>query len=174
MDRREYLEASSPSLARLLGAMGSRLGEPGPEDLEAIWQLQLQAPAYVDLSTLNKGPKTGAPNVTFGAILTNSQAPLDWLRLIKDFAKLHLAHEQGPLPKEIADGLYFVAIAAALKFHQTLISSLDPQKISRGFEWCLNQPWIDAKTKATLSSAKTALGMDLSRPSSALTRFGGE
>ena len=155
MSRGELKDVPSSNLARLLGAVGNRLGEPGPEELDALWQLQLQAPVCVDLPALGADGPVAAPSVTFGEILKQRQSPLDWLRLIKDFAKLHLVHEQGPLPKEIADGLYFAAIAAALNHHQTLITGLNRQKLSRGFEWCLNQPWMDAETKAIIRLAGT-------------------
>ena len=96
--------------------------------------------------------------MTFAQLLTMSDPPLDLLRLTKEFAKNHLADPLSPIPSEIASVLYFGAIAAALAHHAQSITNLDEKGIRDGFDWALNQQWIDVQLHELFTSAIGHLG----------------
>ncbi len=154
MDLADVASVSAEKLVQLLDAAEGQQGEWTADELEAIWQHQLQvviekewlSPQAAELSLLT--PKT------YRQILLEKTSSLRELGQIREFAKLHLAHEQSPLPKEIAHGLYFAAIAAALVHHDMSITHLQDRQIGAGLAWCLAQPWLDVNTRMLIAVAR--------------------
>ena len=62
----------------------------------------------------------------------------------------------GQLPKELSHMVYLTAIAAAMVFHNQLISKTDPENTRRKLRRALEREWIEVKTKSLLRSALSA------------------
>jgi len=84
--------------------------------------------------------------------------------LAKRFAKACRSREDGPLPNEIATVLYVLSIAAALAKCGCRITVADDQSLQYGLDWALEQPWIDAATRATLRQCREGMGPIESAP----------
>ena len=63
----------------------------------------------------------------------------------------------GPLPRAVAAVLYYVTIAAALLRCGKRITQLGYDELLRGFQWVMDQPWVDQPTKGLIEEARTAL-----------------
>jgi hypothetical protein len=80
---------------------------------------------------------------TFRDLLVHADPPEDLLNLVKQFAKAHLSSGASPLPREVAQVLYFGAIVSGLLQGYRAISSLSPGEVRRGAEWAMRLPWMD-------------------------------
>jgi len=132
-------------------------------ELADILSHQLAVPLELEMGhrTLGVVEPTSPPDrlhlMTFADVLHNSDPLLQLLRLIKEFAKGHLADSHSLLPKEIASILYFTAIAAALVRNGQRITSRPDQVIAEGIRWTLSLSWIDERTRAVLQEAADKL-----------------
>jgi len=165
MSRPDPTSASGPWLA---GLMDLRLDGQSlwkPEERGAILQHQLAAPLALDLGPLApghgeaRGAEAGAAPVlrTFGDLLFHPAPPVEWLESVKQFAKGCRSRPEGPLPDEIATVLYLMSIAAALVRCRRRITRQDDASLSYGLEWALDQPWVDARTRALLEEGRRAM-----------------
>ncbi len=127
------------------------------DELEMVWRHQFEAVIDSEGPSSPLAEAPPAEQKTFRHILYNQTSSLKELVGIKDFAKSHLVHEHSPLPREIANGLYYLAIAQAQNSFQVRITGLLEEKIHWGFEWCLRQPWLDVETKECIRTALTGL-----------------
>lgn len=151
-------------LARLLatGEESARLW--APEELTALFRHQLSAPIAADLDTLDprtaervrtltEGPGPG--RISFRDLFQAPAPARELLALVKDFAKANLEQPGRGLPKEIATGLYYLSIAAALVRLDVRITQLADADLARGLTWALGQPWLDEESRALLAAART-------------------
>lgn len=80
---------------------------------------------------------------TFRDLLVHPHPPEDLLNLVKQFAKAHLSSGSSPLPREVAQVLYFGAIVSGLLQGYRGVSTLTSGEVRRGAEWAMRLPWID-------------------------------
>jgi hypothetical protein len=150
-------------LARLLatGEESARLW--APEELAALFRHQLSAPIAVDLGTLDArtAERVRTLSETQGLLLKSFRdlfqhpAPAcELLALVKDFAKANLEDSARGLPKEVATGLYYLSIAAALVRLDARITQLPDADLARGLAWAIGQPWLDDESRALLVAAR--------------------
>ncbi len=162
-------------LASLLNssAVSARLWRP--QELAAIFRHQLSAPVFMDLGRFDAGDAAKLKGLTdaqglllksFSELFHHSNPPIELLQLTKDFGKANMNHPESALPHEVATVVYYLSIATALVRLHERISKLPDAELRRGFSWVCAQDWIDAETKALLSSAGERL--------SALPKSGGE
>jgi len=126
------------------------------DDLEPIWRLLLDA----SLDEVVPGPgmaharAEGGPGPgTLRERLLDSSAPVEGLRLLKDFAKEQGSRPDALLPREVCSALYYICIQLAGRDTGQRMTSLSPEAIRKGVDWVLEQPWIDAGLKQLLRDA---------------------
>jgi hypothetical protein len=139
-----------------------------PDELGALLQHQLCAPVEVDLGTL---PPSAAQQLkglsdaeglllkSYADLFRHPRPPLRLLRLVKDFAKAASAAPAGPVPREVAQVLYYASIAAALVRWGERITSLDDEALRCGFRWVQRLSWAEAETTALMASAERRVGV---------------
>ena len=139
-------------LSRLLESVNGSEGGWSQDELCQVWQHQLASALGSDLDESETGTTeiTATQINTFKDLFWHPSPPVEFLRLVKGFAKQHLDHPHSPLPKEIATGLYYLSIVTALIRTDHLISRLDDDTLKQGFKWGLQQPWLDEDTKELL------------------------
>jgi hypothetical protein len=149
------------TLSRMLDleAVGGELWSPA--ELGAILAHQLAAPLECDLGGLDPrigerlrqwNAPGGPPLRTFSDALRHKHPPLELLELIHRFAKNCRQNADGPVPQEIATVLYFASIVAALVRCGRRITALDDDALRRSVDWALQQPWLDADTRALFAA----------------------
>jgi hypothetical protein len=163
-------------LARMMELEAGAPMEWRPEELGAILRHQLSAPILFDLEALDpelasKASALGGPNRqflrTFKDLFHSPQVPLELLVLSKDFAKASLTHPDSPIPKAIAEVIYFASIAVALIQHGQRISRLDDDMMLRCFDRMIVRPWLDEETRALFTQGRqrlTKLSVETSKP----------
>ncbi len=152
-------------LARLLAVDDTAAAVWAPAEMEAMWRHQLAAPIEADLydnqnleSKSRQSPEMQAfGEKSFHDLLHHPQPPLELLKLAKDFAKQILAHSEDPQLTEVARALYYASYAAALIRWQQPIGRMGNERLERGFEWSLKQPWLDSQTKKLIAAARDTL-----------------
>ena len=163
----DLLKASPGQVAAVM-ALGD--GAPArvwrPEELGAVFRHQMEAPVSVDLGAFGPGAAARlrilveANNLllrSFRDLFQHPAPPLELLELVKDFAKLNRDQRESVLPTEIATGLYFLSIAAALVRCSRRITALSDGELREGFAWALRQSWIDEAARGLLESARARL-----------------
>ena len=83
---------------------------------------------------------------------------MELLRPAKEFFKARKGDPDRPIPDEIATVLYFAIICVALTRCETRISQLDDNALRLGFQWVLDQPWVDDRTLSLLRQGLACLG----------------
>jgi len=151
--------SDSDKLAKLLAIDKSTQCVWRPEELGAILKHQMAAPvvfetAGLDLKLAAKietlAASCGLLIKSFSDLLHHPSPPVELLRLTKDFAKAHLSHPDSPLPREIAQVLYFGSIVVAMMRTGKRISGLPDAAVRDGLEWAVSQSWMDEDTRGLL------------------------
>lgn len=137
--------------------------EPGAlwnvEELGAILKHQLAAAIVPELSKVNRQLNDKSPPAirnseqTFGQALTDQKTPIELLKLIKDFGKIHWHSEKSGIPKEVAMVLYYAAIAHAMNHRHDSITKLSTESLRSGMQWVLDQDWVDEGIKESIRKA---------------------
>jgi hypothetical protein len=157
-------------LARFFLPEDSPEGGWGTDELGLVWRHQLAAPLRLELAGTNAGQEDSAQVQdeskagirTFGELFRHPHPPIDLLIMVKEFAKRHLDYSQSPLPREIANGLYYATLATALVRLAQRITGLDDLNLCNGLTWCVNQSWLDEETRELFGEAlrkRTVIGL---------------
>lgn len=121
-------------------------------DRAAMFQHQLRMPLLLAAAPEHPGTREGEdaddPHhdqraSTWRALLTEPVPSLKMLRAAKRFAKNSTRSDEPPIPPELATVLYYATIAAALVRLGERLSSLDDAALRAGFQWGLEQSWVD-------------------------------
>ena len=125
-----------------------------PSEFGDVLRHQLRAP----LAAAAPGQRTVAD------LLYREAAPsVEELRQLKEWAKSHMARDDGDIPREVAGVIYFAAIVRARMIagqnatggdHR--ISELDNVRLRAGVDWALGQPWLDRHIADVLRSGLTS------------------
>ncbi|HZK80546.1 MAG TPA: hypothetical protein VFC46_05745 [Humisphaera sp.] len=166
MNESTLSNASTQSLAGLMGMNGEEPTRWAPAELGAVLRHQLAAPLEFDLRTIAPGGEKTITDLTaaitsgprprsFGDLVVHPLPPLDLLRLMKDFSRS--GRDTDSLPKEVATVLYYTAISLALLRHSVRITELDNRALVKSIGWCLSQSWVDASVAAVLAEMRDKL-----------------
>lgn len=137
-----------------LGTLPTTARDPG----EMLRQF-LAAPAPLDLcrteresdrETVVGADSHRRPLQTFGDVLALPHPPIDHVELIKEFAKENRTDSESPLLREVATVLYYTSIAVALTRCGQRITRYDDEALRRGFQWGIDQPWVDESVREHL------------------------
>lgn len=124
------------------------------KDLAAMWRHQLAASLKSEVKSLQDAADF-PPAMTFEQLLLRESNPsVDHLRAVKDYAKALERDPHKPLPAEIVWVLYLLAVCAADRRCQTRISSTGDEALSKWVDWAIAQPWLDDRSRETISSWK--------------------
>jgi hypothetical protein len=154
--------AKAEQIEDLLHRADAQSGVWRTEELAALLRHQLAAPVAVDLGSLSPAVAqslkslSGAQGLlirSFADVLYHPHPPLDLLGLLKDFAKAAAAVTAGPIPRDVAQVLYYAAIASGLRAGRSEITSLDEQALREGFAWVHAQRWVDPEVQELLTAA---------------------
>jgi hypothetical protein len=123
----------------------------------------------------NRGKSPGPLNVSKLISGTGSTIPADEMKILlerlKSFAKrVYRSHRQerpgtaasdtrraSSMPPEVAQVVYDLAGALALRHCRTRIIGLSDDRFRKNLTWALGQPWLDPRLRPTFSDALEAL-----------------
>ena len=140
-------------LSRLMN-LPAAPGEPGP-----LLRHLLTAPVPLDLGALTAenadkirewADAQGLLLKSFGDLFAHPHPLVELLELVKDFAKEHRTDAESPLPREVATVLYYASIAVALVRCRHRITRYDDATLRQGFQWGIDQTWVDESVRAIL------------------------
>ncbi|MEM7391971.1 MAG: hypothetical protein AAF492_06440 [Verrucomicrobiota bacterium] len=132
-------------------------GPQWPEtDLAELWQHQLTAPLKSELNGVSPETETVVASLpddamTFGDLFQHPEPPIEWLRLVKDFAKIRGTEDEEMIPRDICSALYYTSIRIAETHEYQDFSSLDRNHLAEGIDWLCQQTWLDDRTRAILT-----------------------
>ncbi len=141
-----------------------------PEELGPILKHQLSVPVQFDLGSLDADLAAKLSSLaaaqgllirSFDDLLHHPHPPVELLTLTKQFAKAMVEHPESPLPREVGRLLYFASITVALIRCGQRISGLDNASLKAGLRWCLEQNWVDERTRALLKEGIDFLNLSL-------------
>jgi hypothetical protein len=117
------------------------------------------APAHELAAAPGPSPEASAPSTvaTIGQVLFD-RSTVAQLVAIKDFAKANASHPDSALPHDVAEGLYYLAIAVGMVRHDQRLTRLANPDLSAGLRWALSRPWMDARSCAVLQKALQEVG----------------
>jgi len=157
------VQDSSPDVLAKVMDLGAREGNVWNEDdLQAVLVHQLHVPLSFDLSSLNEEAgrtvdrliSDGNPPLRCHAdLLQHPNPPLELLQLTKQFLKTVLKSRDDLLPRPVAAVLYYATILVAIMRCHERITSLDDKTLMAGFDWALQQPWLDEPTRSVFVEA---------------------
>jgi len=151
MSHEEPIRSEATLLAKMLDVADSGALPWHPDELGAILEHQFDAPLESELETKAVKRARNGPSSceaaehsirTFRELFEHSCPPVELLEATKHFAKRCRNQPDSPLPNEITTLLYFLAIVVARTRCGVQISGLDGQKLRKGLDWALKQPWL--------------------------------
>jgi hypothetical protein len=163
MKRDTTMGLDPDKVSRLLGiARDSDVNTDGAGSAEDVAQLldaYLAAPAHtdeaVDLKLVASGGEaSGGGPVSVGEVLTSSRSPLETLRSIRQRAKRESSSESSEAEQATATTLYFAAIANALVFHSTRLTTHSGESLGRSFDDLRRKPWMPKNLVDLFSRAR--------------------
>lgn len=113
-------------------------------DLHDILEHQLDVPIGGERAT-----------VSFREALLGSAADIDLLTAAKDRARQLL--NTGRIPRQIAEVLYYLAIARAWCDQQVRLTSMDADSCRRGLSLLLDYTWLSDECRHRLAAASSRL-----------------
>jgi RNA polymerase sigma-70 factor (ECF subfamily) len=140
-----------------------------PAEPGALLRHLLAAPVPLDLSALGAdtagkvrawADSQGLLLKSFGDLFAHPHPLVDLLELVKDFAKEHRTDAESPLPREVATVLYYTSIAVALTRCGQRITRHDDATLRQGFQWGIDQPWVDETVRGMLRGGLEQIGRD--------------
>ena len=111
-----------------------------PDDLLRLFPNAVETLAGLDVST-------------FGELLFHPAPSVPALRLIKEFAKQLGENAWLAYPEDVANILYYAAIAAAECHAQEAITQLPREEVLKGYRWAQARPWIPERLRDLFESA---------------------
>jgi len=167
MEHDDLSHVDPVSLAGLMDCRSDQHELWSAAELEAILEHQLAADLQFDLERFDEAvgldlsemlrSVEGPPIRTFRELFEHPQPPVELLDLTRRFAKACRSRGDSPLPAETATVLYLASIAVAITRHDHRITSLCDEALRTGFDWALDQDWMDEPTLHLLRRGRAAL-----------------
>jgi hypothetical protein len=144
-------------LIDLMQTEGEGAGHLSPADLSALLRHQLRTPIALEAEELAdaRGGRedlqavVDRAQVTFGDVIRASEASDPLLRLVKTYAKRHLA-EDGGLPEPVARFLYVAAVLRARSLGDRTMSGLDDASLEAEARRILTARWLPPEAREIL------------------------
>jgi DNA-directed RNA polymerase specialized sigma24 family protein len=152
--RRAGLDRGRLPLMAHLGTLPYTAGEP-----REMLRDSLSAPLSLDTTVLEPeiAEKVGAwiesqrvKPTTFANLFEHPRPLLDLLEFIKDYAKENRTDAESPMLREVSTVLYYVSISVALTRCGQRITSHDDAGLRQGFQWVIDQVWVDENLRQLL------------------------
>ncbi len=151
MKRSTTLGLDPKKVALLLGiGSDADVDSAGVGSAQVVAQLldaYLATPAGTDTSTesdlalpAREGPRQGPASLR--EVLTDSQAPLETLRLIRQQAKKEASVGCSGAKQVTATTVYFAAIAGALVFHGRKLTTHSSESLAESFDDLAKKQWM--------------------------------
>lgn len=148
------------SMSVLRGLRGSAPERGSDAELGALLVHQLEAPLLFALGGAagDLEPRFGgsADVASFGELFESADPPRDLLELAKRCAKDAMRDPRRGLPREVAQALYYLAIAVANR-NGYRISALSDAELLEGIGWCLRHAWVRGRARSWLEASKRLL-----------------
>lgn len=93
---------------------------------------------------------------SFGEILFGDEHDRESIEWVRRYAKDHIKGDYG-LPRDVATVLYYCVVAKARGLGPASVTRLSMQEQLDGYNWCLDQAWIDSRTEVLLKRARDEL-----------------
>ena len=87
-------------------------------------------------------------------LLLDPNTALDHLRVVKELTKKKVDSAQTRDEKEVAEILYYAAIAAAVAYHDETISKKSYGKLKEALEYLSNKEWVFTELKELFIAAR--------------------
>ncbi len=81
---------------------------------------------------------------TLRELIWDPAPPVELLRRVKDWANVGRLGQDALLPTALANGIYFLILAAALEHAGARITGLPDSELRAGFEWLDEQTWLES------------------------------
>ncbi len=131
------------------------------DEFPALFAEQLNAPLEFDLTASD--PKTqptietvhstvSNPPRTFAELFHHPHPPIALLKLTKDYGKRIASRKNTALPWEIGYVIYATSLAVGLARYGERIGRLPTDKLRKGLQWSIQQPWVDEATRSQLQA----------------------
>ena len=157
MRKDSTLGLSPERLARLLGITLHSVGGEAKEDsvqyISELLQAHLAGTLPFDAAVIDELPAIigrlrneliAHAGETLGEVLTSPESDLDTLKKVRQYAK-RMASRKSPKAKHaVAVAIYFAAIANALIFHNTKITTHSYRSLKVSFDNLAKRPWMPA------------------------------
>jgi hypothetical protein len=135
LSHEDHIFKSSPlKLAKFLQANESLTESWKESEYSAILDHQLNVPLCVL-------PLRLGSTIALRQALTEG-APLQTLIVCKEWAKTNLRIVDQTLPPSISIVIYYAAICAAESQHHAHITTISPESLRLGMQWCLSRSWL--------------------------------
>ncbi len=79
---------------------------------------------------------------TLRTLVDDRQAPIDLVRRVKDWLNISRLGSDVTLPENVANGLYFLLLAAHVDRKGARITGLEDHDLRTGYQWLLDQAWF--------------------------------
>lgn len=129
-------------------------------DLAVMWRHQLDRPILLERDESRSASHKHESDVglrgeivTFGEVLFGDNARTDAVLWVRRYAKDHL-RGNSTLPRSLVTVLYYCTIAKSHGCQSLAGSRLAISDQLDGFDWCLQQSWIDSRTESLLSRGR--------------------
>ncbi|KPK38329.1 MAG: hypothetical protein AMJ65_13030 [Phycisphaerae bacterium SG8_4] len=153
-------------LARLLGiTLHSAAGkgkEDSAQDISELIRAHLAGTLPFDTTVIDELPVIigrlrneliARAGETLGAVLTSPESDLDTLKKVRQYAK-RMASSKSPKAKHaVAVAIYFAAIANALVFHHTKMTTHSYGSLRTSFGDLAKRPWMPTELVRLLTKA---------------------
>lgn len=152
----EQLQVKARNMDRLMDQTTRVRQAWQDNDFGPIIEHQLDADLFDDLVRLfpNAAETLGGGSAaTFGELFFRPQPAVPALRLVKDFAKQLGENAWLAYPEEVANVLYYAAIAAAECHAQVAITQLPRDEVLKGYRWAQARPWIPERLRDLFEGA---------------------
>lgn len=95
---------------------------------------------------------------TLRELLDDPLAPIELLQRVKDWVNISRLGNDAALPETLANGLYFLVLAAALVHGGRRITGLVDHELRTGQQWLLKQTWFEVGYRPLVEQALDMLG----------------
>lgn len=90
---------------------------------------------------------------TLRQLIDDPEAPLELFQRAKDWVNVSRLGGDVTLPENIANGVYFLILAAAFIHHGQQITGLEDYDLRTGYDWLLDQTWFEDAYRPLIQSA---------------------
>ena len=123
------------------------------EDLNQLWRDLLNLPVQtLEVGRWTTGSAAGS-GPTLGQFISDDSAAPELCEKYKALGKKLARCDCDDVPREIGSAVYYLCIAVCLLRHDKRITHLSDDELIAGFNWMLEQIWLDDTSRAVIYSS---------------------